>query len=347
MVLLVIIVAGSIIVLGISTMTNMSNSQLESQNTKLAQSIQSGMFDVLSVGNNDAVKRQFSRLNKKLSGLNVYVYDRQGKIFFSTEAKSQGDNIKSHIGGKPYADIINMIANNLNSDQMFDTIFHKEKYAVVNMVIPNEEKCFHCHGSSNKVLGGITVCASKAHAEELIDKGVKINLLLGVAGLVILIIFTGLFFNLMVNKKIKILLNATDKMRKRDLTHESVVKGRDEMDHILARINLVNKDLKDSVEQIIDSSEKINDSSHGLNNISKKFLKVSNETANNSNSVASAAEEVSLSLNTIANTMEQSHLSLNTVTSASEDMGVTFDEISKNTNLTKNIIEHTIDEFGK
>ncbi|MCK5100050.1 MAG: hypothetical protein KAR45_18210, partial [Desulfobacteraceae bacterium] len=70
--LLVILASGSMIVFSISTMTALSNSQLESQNRTLAESIQSGMFDVLSVGNNDAVKRQFAKLHQELAGLNVY-----------------------------------------------------------------------------------------------------------------------------------------------------------------------------------------------------------------------------------------------------------------------------------
>ena len=89
--LLTVLVTGSMIFLNILAMTDMSNSQLESQNRKLAESIQSGMFDVLSIGDNDSVKRQFARLNKELSGLSVYVYDRNGKVFFSTETNVRFD----------------------------------------------------------------------------------------------------------------------------------------------------------------------------------------------------------------------------------------------------------------
>ena len=347
MTLLVILVTGTIIFLGISTMTDMSNSQLESQNRKLAESIQSGMFDVLSVGNNDAVKRQFARLNNELSGLNVYVYDRQGKIFFSTDIKSEGENAKSYIGEKASVDMKEMIDTGKSTDQMFEAMFEKERFAVVNMVIPNEEKCFHCHGSSNKVLGGISVCSTKKNAEKVIKQGVKKSLFAGIAGLIILIVFVAFFFNITVNKKVNILLHATDKMRERDLTHKSVVSGSDEISHILARINLVNKDLRESIKQIIDSSVQLNDSSHGLNDISKKFLNGCKETSDNSSSVASASEEMSLTFNSIANTMELSTENLNTVTSAAEEMNATINEISKNTNLTKTIIEKAAEEFVK
>ncbi|MCD4741700.1 MAG: hypothetical protein K8R67_04355 [Desulfobacteraceae bacterium] len=345
--LLVIIVCGLMIFFSISTMTDMSNSQLESQNRKLAESIQSGMFDVLSIGDNDAVKRQFVRLNEELSGLNVYVYDRNGKIFFSTELKSEGKNIKPYIGEKAYSDMTGMIETGQDTDLMFETMIGKEKFAVVNMVIPNEETCFHCHGSSNKVLGGISVCSTKKHAENAINQGIRMNLVIGIAGLVVLIAFVAIFFNFMINKKVKILLNVTNKMRERDLTHQSEVTGRDEMDHILARINTVNKDLKESVEQIIESSLKLNNSSHGLNDISKKFLRVCNETSDSSSSVAAASEELSLTFNSVAGTMEQSTANLNNVTSASEEMSTTVNEISKNTNLTKTIIEQATEEFVK
>jgi methyl-accepting chemotaxis protein len=343
--LLVILASGSIIFFSITNMTNMSNSQLESQNRQLAQSVQSGMFDVLSVGNNDAVKRQFAKLNQELSGLNVYVYDRDGKIFFSTDVNSEGKSVNSYIGGKAFSDVKSMIETGNDTEQMFETAFDKEKYAVVNMVIPNEQKCFHCHGSSNTVLGGISVCSTKKHVEKAIKTGIKKNLLVGIAGLIILIAFVVLFFHFMINKKVRVLLKATDKMRKRDLTHVNVITGRNEMDHILARINLVNKDLKDSIQQIIDSSTQLNDSSHGLNDISKGFLKGCKETSENSSSVAAASEEMSTTLNSIASAMEQSTSNLNNITSASEEMSATVNEISTNTQFTKTIIEKAADEF--
>ena len=345
--LLVILVSGSMIVFSISTMTDMSNSQLESQNRKLAESVQSGMFDVLSVGNNDAVKRQFAKLHQELAGLNVYVYDRKGKIFFSTDTKSEGKDVKSYIGNQASLDMKSMIDTGKDTGQMLETVFEEERYAVVNMVIPNEKKCFHCHGSSNKVLGGISVCSTKKNVGEAIKTGVQKNLFVGISGLIILIAFVVFFFHFMINKKVKVLLNATDKMRKRDLTHESIITGRNEMDHILARINIVNQDLRESIKQIIDSGSKLNDSSHGLNDISKKFLKGCRETSDHSSSVASASEEMSLTLNSIAGTMEQSTANLNTVTSASEEMSSTVNEISKNTNLTKTIIEQTTEAFIK
>ncbi|MCK5311719.1 MAG: hypothetical protein KAJ62_06395 [Desulfobacteraceae bacterium] len=345
--LLVMLASGSMIVFSILTMTGLSNSQLESQNRTLAESIQSGMFDVLSVGNNDAVKRQFAKLHQELAGLNVYVYDRKGKIFFSTDTKSEGANVKSYIGEQASLDMKSMIDTGQDTGQMLETVFEEEKYAVVNMVIPNEKKCFHCHGSSNKVLGGISVCSTKKHVEQAIKAGIQKNLFVGICGLIILIGFVVFFFHFMINKKVKVLLNATDKMRQRDLTHESIVTGTNEMDHILARINLVNKDLRESIKQIIDSGSKLNDSSHGLNEISKNFLKGCKETSENSSSVASASEEMSVTLNSIAATMDQSTSNLNTVTSASEEMSSTVNEISKNTNLTKTIIEKAAEEFVK
>ncbi len=344
-VLLVILVCGSIIYLNISTMADMNNTQLASQSRKLAKTIESGMFDVLAAGDNDAVQRQFKRLHNDLAGLKVYVYDGDGKIFFSTEPETKGRDVQSYIGPDAYGDMVEMINRGADTGRMFENTLQRKKFAVVNMVIPNEAKCFHCHGSSRKVLGGISICSTKDHAMEVIQKGIKKNLVIGISGLTILIVFVIMFFNFMINKKIIILLNATDKMRKRDLTHEIKVTGRDEMDHILARINIVNKDLRKSIEQITDSSSRLNNSSHGLNDVSVKFLKGCKESSAHSTSVASASREMSTALNSITHAMEQSSTRLNDVTEASRNMEAAASEIFKNSNVTKTIIDKAASEF--
>ena len=65
-------------------------------------------------------------------------------------------------------------------------------FGLVNRVIPNEERCFHCHGSSRAVLGGIAV----GSAEDEILASININrnrsVVLGgfgIAGIIVLVWF--------------------------------------------------------------------------------------------------------------------------------------------------------------
>ncbi len=60
------------------------------QSTRLANTINNAIFDALSTGENDDVRAQFVRLNQKLPGVNIYVYDFRGVVSFSTDHSAVG-----------------------------------------------------------------------------------------------------------------------------------------------------------------------------------------------------------------------------------------------------------------
>lgn len=328
------------------TMNQLHRHQITAQSTDMAKAIENTVFDSLAAGDNDTVRQQFDRLGNTLDDMAVFIYDDDGSIAFTTRQKAMGKSISSYVDETAARDITAMIHGAQNTDTVFQTMQNQEAFAVVNRVILNEETCHGCHDSTKPVLGGITVLLSQQHALDAIDTAAKTSVLMGIAALCIIMIFMWLFFHFMVNNKTALMLKATESMRRGDFTISTQMASGDEMNHILNRIHLVNQEIRGALTDVVDTSSHLHTSAADLTRISITLNKSSRETSVNSNSVASAAEQMSANMQSITGFMEDAFVNLNTVVSASEEMNATVREISKNAQTAKDVVAQSVVEFS-
>ncbi len=343
------IVLSAVIWFNIVSQSKLSNAQMDSQDNMVADAVKGGMIGSLSIGNNNVIIDQFKRLHLHLSNLKAFVYDFRGKITFSTEDKDVGTDIKSVLNGtNGSADKIRVMLESGGKavSSTFHTKFNGEEFSVVNSPILNTPKCYHCHGRSRKILGGISVCSSQKKALTAITMARNRSIAMGFAGVAAISLIIWFLFNQLVNKKITQVLGITGKMRKGDFTNEIKVKGRDELSHIIARINLVNGEFRNIFNNIIQSSSDLAESSENMDKISGFLLKGAVDTSEKSNVVAAAAEELSTNLDSIADAMNHTASNVNLVASASEEMNATVNEISKNAGSAKSVIGDAVREFS-
>ena len=346
--LVILLLVGSVMVwFNITAMKRISSHQIQKQSEDIAKTIENTMFDALAVGDNDTVRKQFRRISTEVADVEAFIYDFNGKVVFTTEQKALGRKVDSYTGEQAARDLQEMMDAGKTSGQIFHTEREGEAFAVVNRVIRNEKRCYHCHGGSKEVLGGITILSSEQHALDSIDTGVKNSIWIGIAGLCLVVAFVWVFFHFLVNKKTAIVLQAMEKMRVGDFTFSTEVPPGDEMNHILNRIHLVNGNIREALKEVVDSSNHLTGSATDLTAISETLSKRSRETSDNSSSVSSAAEQMSSNLDSIAASMEEASSSLNTVVSASEEMSSTVGEISRNANTAKEVVDQSVEEFDR
>ncbi len=352
MAITVMIVLSIIIWSNITSQSRLSNYQMNMQDSMVASAVKGGMIGALSIGNNNVVINQFKHLHSRIPNLRAFVYDSRGKITFSTENRAVGKYIGSIFdGGNGASNQIRTMLSNTHKIPA-DTIgisqvkFSGKRFSIVNSPILNGPKCYHCHGRSRRILGGISICSSKEKALAAIGNARNMSILMGFAGIIaITLIIWGLFHQL-VNKKINIVLGITEKMRNGHFIDDTEVKGRDELSHIIARMNIVNGELRKIFDNIIQSSSDLADSSENMDNISELLLKGAVDTSEKSNAVAAAAEELSVNLESIADAMEHTASNVNLVASSAEEMNATVNEISENAGSAKSVIGEAVKEFS-
>ena len=343
--LLIIAIMGAIAWYNINFQTNASNSQLKNQNEVLSQAIKGSMFDALAIGDNDTVRAQFRRFNETIQGLRVYVYDFNGVVSFSTDETTVGKNMSDIMGKEACDDLAQMLETGVSSGEGCSQMLEGTSFLLNNDVILNEQRCFHCHGQAHKILGGVSVFSSQAHALSTIQKGKRASLMIGLAGLSIMIIFVWLFFHFLVNQKVHKVLNAMSYLRQKDFSHSYDIGEGDEINHIFSRINIVTADLRATIEQINTHSGTINDAATDLTRISEDLNTASTDVSDKATTVSAAAEEMSASNQSVAESMDQSTQKLSSVAAAIEEMSATVSEIAKNVSASKDTSHSVVQGF--
>ena len=125
--------------------------------TDLAESTYAGIKYPMSVGDSDAVERVLTQLKTKMKDIEVYLCDFDQNIIWSTQKEKIHDKIAQSIDSKA---VINTLTQAFASGTTPAPIHYEQEdkeFLVTVQPIVNNENCYHCHGSTRMVLGGMVI----------------------------------------------------------------------------------------------------------------------------------------------------------------------------------------------
>jgi methyl-accepting chemotaxis protein len=344
--MIVVIVLAAMITHNIKSQSKLVNQQVGDQNTRLAGVVNNAIFDALSTGDNDIVRSQFSRLDQKLPGVSIYVYDFRGTISFSTDRAMVGAPINRVVeDDEAIATIRKMLSDGQTPNAIGKIGKDDTLYSVKHLPIPNEQSCYHCHGQSQKILGGITVASDLSSSMNAMSSIRNQSVLIGLCGLVILVSAIYLLFFVLVNKPVQMILNQAQKLRQGDFTHRTKTQRKDELAHILNRLNLISDEMRSMFQGFTRKSDRLAESSEQLISISEKLKTEAESTSEQSNTVAESTLEVSTTMNSVAASIEQTATNISQVTSRSDELFKTISEIAESSGKAKSVIDNATSSF--
>ena len=350
MVVLCILVV--VICIGYFYQKQMCDKNMESRCREISASIVGGMTDALSIGDNDLVRDQFKRLHKVLPEIDVFVYDYQSTISFSTNPETIGKSFDELLGNSDIAvQNENMLKTGESGGLIKKKIGNKLFFGAL-MPSLNEKTCYHCHGDARKIIGGIAVLVDNSDAVRSIQRVRNLCIMVGIIGVVIVVFLVWLIFSRMVSK-----LNITmDEIKD---TSDSVARFSQQVRQISNRIgtsaNQGHKmavqastsamEISDHITNMASAAEQvssqINDVNQNSVNVSTE-IKSSNlnlsEASANIGSVAAAAEQMSFSVNTVATAMEQMYASQSEITKSSSKCAAITSGASKEASRTFDVV---------
>ena len=181
--LVLVLVMGLDIYVGILNQNALMQDRMRVEFERLLESIEGGMSDALAVGNNDIVRQQFKRLSHKLPDVDIYVYDYDGVITFSTVPSDLGESMGGLIGNdNTRRSFQQALLEGTSSDMPFREEKAGEPSLLSFRAIPNEKRCFRCHDETKKVLGGILMKSSTRDTDQAIRDARNGSILLGADG---------------------------------------------------------------------------------------------------------------------------------------------------------------------
>ncbi len=332
-------VLGAIIFTNIYSQKRTIEDQARGNSLALAMAIEGGMFDALAIGDNDTVRRQFARLHEKASDLEVFVFDFNRDVAFSTQPDAAHKKLDQLLSDKAAATLVGQMIETGRAPQYpYDEIINGRPYQSVFSPILNESRCFHCHGSSRKVLGGMQVRVSMEKAFLALKRSGNTSLYMGIAGALILILAIYLLFHKMVNIPVRNMLDLAGRMNYGDFSHTIAVTGRDEISHMGSRMNEVNEHLRSTIKEVIDASNR-------LSRVSGEQAASLEETSSAVEQTASTIAKNSENANQADELMKAVRNEVNRANESMEHLTTAMQEISRSSEETSKIVG-TIDEIA-
>ncbi|WP_022667700.1 methyl-accepting chemotaxis protein [Desulfospira joergensenii] len=167
----------------------------------------------------------------------------------------------------------------------------------------------------------------------VISEGKRSKTIIGI--LLIIGVCTSVFFGIMISFSIEKPINSAvifaNALAKGDLTQRLKIDRKDEIGKLLSAMDSMSMSLRKIFKDISTGVGTLTSSSTELSSVSEQMNTHSTQTAERSNSVAAAAEEMTTNMNSVSAAIEQTSASIQMIVSASEEMTATINEIANNT----------------
>lgn len=328
--LVILLIISAMITLVIATQDKMIQNQVNRQGEILIATIEGGMDDALSTGNNDLVRRQFARLKRAIPDIEVGVCDFDGVVAFSTDPSLVKKPISAMTAGKTDTErIAGAMAASQPGGELFSERINGVSRISIFRPILNENRCYHCHGNSRKVLGGILVSSSAEEAFNAVRTARNLGIFIGVIGMVLVVLITYLLFHRLVTHFQKMAANLTD-------TSVTLTQASENLSatslHLASKAEEMSSRSNAAASATEQTSARINCMAAASEQVSSQIYSVaatSNTISANMKEIGTATESVSSNLNTVASAAEEMSASVHTVASAIEEMYSCLNDVAR------------------
>jgi two-component system sensor kinase len=149
----------------------------------IAHTIYAGIRYPMSVGYGEAVQRGLSDIREERKDVEVFICDSEQRITYATHEDRINSKIADFIPGKTFLQALDeSLKTGEEPKEPFKEEVYGKRYIISAHPILNHMECYHCHGSSRKVLGGMVVRKSAERGYKAIAAMRNYNILLSILG---------------------------------------------------------------------------------------------------------------------------------------------------------------------
>ncbi len=238
-----VIVFAAIIAVMAYLQKDIMNEQLESDMTRLSETLRISIEKPMIVGDDEGTRNEFRRLGKRFPHISIFMTDYKGNITYSTNKNTLRKDLTEIHDKQKLQKLYNRSLEEDVQESVQTSLDGKEVF-VRTMSIPNEPSCHHCHGEAQDILGDLVVVqdvsssVSKMHAQIYTIGG------LCVAALVLLVVALNLFFRKGIIGPITKLSEASDEVASGNLDADFEVRKNDELGKLSSNLETMVSQLK-------------------------------------------------------------------------------------------------------
>jgi signal transduction histidine kinase/response regulator RpfG family c-di-GMP phosphodiesterase len=224
---------------------------------EVAASTHAGIKHPMRVGDKDGVKTTLIDITERTKDVDVYIFDFNQEISYSTQeelvTKKVEDEIKNEV---ILSNLTEILKTGVETPRAFEDAVSERRYLVTMFPILNHEDCYHCHGSSRKVIGGMIVRVSAERVYATVAAQRNRTILITLLGLSIAIILIYLMLNKLVRRPVETLAEKAERFAEGDMSAAVEVKTQDEIgvlgktfNYMVESVSSTNKKLEEEIER--------------------------------------------------------------------------------------------------
>jgi two-component system NtrC family sensor kinase len=217
----------------------------------LATTTYSSIKYPMSVGDSEAVKQALTEIREKINGIEVFICDSKQLVTWSTHQ----DRIYSHInekisGGEPLGALAGILKTGKAAKRSFETEVDGKRHIIIMEPIFNEPGCFHCHGSSRKIIGAMVVKTNIERALMTVTAARNRAILTTILALLAIIGISYALIEKFISSRVERLTKGVKKVTSGDLDYEVQIRSSDELGDLARSFNIMTHELKEARDEI-------------------------------------------------------------------------------------------------
>ena len=202
--------------------------ELDKSMTKASELVQLSVEKPMVVGDDAGTREQFAFLAGKYADMTVYLTNYKGNITYSTNTAAERKDLSAVV---PDAAFTELTARALREDVHASDIMEKSggTFFVRVTSISNAPSCYHCHGSSEPILGELVVVQDISPTIASINLQLYENIAISVGGLLTLIGAVLFFIRRSIVAPVRHIALASEQISKGNLNADLVLNSTDEL----------------------------------------------------------------------------------------------------------------------
>jgi signal transduction histidine kinase/CheY-like chemotaxis protein len=223
----------------------------------LAYSTYSGIKYPMSVGDAEAIKKQLLEIRETAKDVEVFICDFNQVIIYA----SHEDKIKTRMADSIYNRVAlqtldEMLKTGIEPKKLFEDNVSGERYVISFYPILNQKDCYHCHGSSKKILGGMIVRVGAERVYTTVAAQRNRTIILTLIGIFIVITMIYFIVNRFIRRPVEGLADKAKRFAEGDMSTSVDVKTEDEIgvlgktfNYMVERVSSSSKRLEEEIER--------------------------------------------------------------------------------------------------
>ncbi len=217
---------------------------MEGLSMDLAASAYSGIKYSMSVGDSSAVEQVLKDIREKMEDIEVFICDSNQLITWSTHRDTIFKKIEDTIQDRESLESLSMLLKTGGAPESYEAEIEGKRHIIIIEPILNEETCFHCHGSSRKVIGGMVVKTNLERALMTVTAARNRTTFTTILALLAIITISYAMIDKFINRRLQRLTGGVKKVASGDLDFEIQARSADEIGVLARSFNKMTRTLK-------------------------------------------------------------------------------------------------------